>query len=117
MRRPALSVGLILALVAPSTLAAPPDGRLPDAPSFDRQVLFRDVLRKSDFRPSQMAIDHAAKLGQTIDPDAPFVRNAPMQAAALPIKVVGEIAVMEGDEEIVTDYGNGDYGLRYDNAR
>lgn len=115
MRRLALSLWLALALTAPTALAAPrPE---PEAPALtQRQDLLRDVLRSSDFRPSAKAKALAAAEGRPFDLDAPFLPRAPMQAAALPIEIVGEIAVLHGDDGTVTDFGGGDYGLRYDNA-
>jgi len=107
-------VSLLTILVPPldKALAAPPEvpqARLP-APTLG------DFMRNSTMRPSAASLAALAREGRSYDLNAP-VFMPPRAAAGDPMKVVGEVAVLEGAADVVTDFGNGQFGLRYDNGR
>lgn len=112
-------------LTAGPALAGPP----PELPhhdhgeiiAFDPRVTLEDILRHSNFKPSELSLEAIRAEGGEYDPDAPVdfdaVPRAPIAATGERVHVIDELVVFEGDTEIVTDFGNGRYGLRYDNQR
>lgn len=75
-----------------------------------------DLLGKSGYVPSELALQKMAAEGQSFDPAAPVIMP-PMKAIGAPFRTIGEVAVLEGDTDTLTDFGSGRYGLRYDNSR
>jgi hypothetical protein len=120
MRRIALS----LSLVTLSSVAhgSPPDGARSEVPRVPMSNLdgygpkLGDLLRTSSYRPSSLVLEALAREGLGFAPDAPVIMP-PKRAAGGAFKIVGDIAVLEGDSDTVTDFGGGQYGLRYDNGR
>ncbi len=107
----ALAIASVTLVPMQRAVAAPPE--VPTSGVPDKTL--RDFLRNSDFQPSELSRAALAREGKTFDLDGPMI----MQPRFAPgeFKVVGEVAVLEGDSDFVTDFGNGQYGLRYDNGR
>lgn len=117
MRRsvPNVSLGLVSVFTLASAGAAqasPPEVPTRAVPA----TTLRDFLRHSTLTPSTHTLEALAREGLAFDPDGPMLLPA-RRAAGDPMRVVGEVAVLEGDTDVVTDFGSGRYGLRYDNGR
>jgi len=102
-------IGLIAA-VAVAAPASANDGierlaELEDAPLFTLD----ELLQHTSFRPSRLAREIASQeLG-------PVVLGPTLLTSGADLHTVGEIIVVEGDAATVTDFGGGQYGLRFDN--
>jgi hypothetical protein len=117
MRRLALPSTLAtlstLSALATSALATSPR---PEVPRSTLAPKLGDLLRTSSYRPSPLVHEALAREGLTYGEEAP-VFMPPMRAVGAAFRVVGDVAILEGDAETVTDFGNGQFGLRYDNGR
>lgn len=107
----ALAIASVTLVPMQRAAATPPE--VPAAGVLDKTL--RDLLRNSDFQPSELSHKALAEEGKSFDLDGPVIMQP--RFAAGEFQVVGEVAVLEGDSQFVTDFGNGQFGLRYDNAR
>jgi hypothetical protein len=120
MRRLLSSLTLLAAVASGGTaLAAPeflPTPEVPrERPVQEGRPTLGDLLRNSSFKPSALSKAALESEGLSFDRDQPVLMQ-PIRAAG-EFTIVGDIAVFEGDDQTVSSFSNGRYGLRYDNGR
>ncbi len=114
VRSVVLCVGVVAAfgLVTASVAHAAPSPEVPEAllggPAAQGAFSMEQVLIHSDFKPSALSLAAAENIADQVS-DETVVSESPG------VHVEDEVIILEGDSEIVTDFGNGKYGLRFDN--
>ncbi len=116
MRRRVVSLAFLIAALGTSAYANEPKPLAAGVPTLEQHLLLGDLLLHSDYRPSAEVKARLLREGKTFDQSAP-VFMPPKRAAGMPIQTVGEVAVLIGDDETVTTFDGGKYGLSYDNTR
>ena len=109
-----VGVGAVAAsgLMCASVALASPAPEVPDAwlagPAAQSAFSIEQALIHSDFKPSALSLAAAENIAEQISDEA-VVSESPG------VYLEDDVIILEGDNQIVTSFGNGKYGLRFDN--